>query len=763
MKKGRKVPVQYKDQFRRQQEIMDAQMAYQSARPKDVPIFRLYARGKVPSEIGNPWTPIGELVGDQKSLTLVNAYMSGFLSGFYKSQIDRGVRASVYENPEGMKYANSLTSRYKPFKNYTIYDVQLGYEIDFEPLREKLGPQTVTYLPPEAPASWLGNLQDTWKSIIGDLKGTFSGQEGAQGTGVGAAAGSLPASSNAMSGNTSGASASANKGASSPSTAAGSGSSGSNANGMKTSSGKNKNKNKKKVFHGRRSRSKPLLLSEKSENVAYSQALAPHWYKGLDFSCTGCGRCCLNEGSVWMDINEFVVLCDSLKLPVDDVLRIYATRVVAASWVEITSKVLHTSQNGKDIKTEGCIFLSDSDAKTCTIYEERPVQCRTYPFWPSLMRSDAAWQEERVVPDDEEGKTYSGGCEGIAPTASATPNNTVPPLHIFRQLQLYEWYRGRFPPLVGDASSPASMNGVDSRIADSRMEKDLRVFKQKVDIMQRVRAATTKWIERFVVNLDLCPFAKNTMLRQKARITVVLPPSSAASIPGDTKDYEGIIDALRGEVRYMLAHSNEVVETSLLVLPFHFPSFQEFYAFSLRLQDDILPSLLREVRLYNDASNSGNPTPASQNQQIPPEETSARASKGRLFDRIAKKKKLNRIQRGHGVGIGGSMGSINANSQEDELQLAVFHPLWEWASTRADGDIKESPLSYEKRSPFPVLNLLRTASVQSVASVNSINSVGSVVSGVTQSISLRNQESLERQGLEKLRKEMEDIWKEMWE
>eukprot|EP01031_Cornospumella_fuschlensis_P022540 gene22540-27509_t len=690
MKKGRKVPVQYKDQFRRQQEIMDAQMAYQSARPKDVPIFRLYARGKVPSEIGNPWTPIGELVGDQKSLTLVNAYMSGFLSGFYKSQIDRGVRASVYENPEGMKYANSLTSRYKPFKNYTIYDVQLGYEIDFEPLREKLGPQTVTYLPPEAPASWLGNLQDTWKSIIGDLKGTFSGQEG-----------------------------------------------------------------------GQRNDVECSMEGGLDQYRFCSVKRVKTWHIAKPWRHTG------------TKVSISRVLDVGLKLPVDDVLCIYANRVVAASWVEITSKVLHTSQNGTEIKTEGCIFLSDADAKTCTIYEERPLQCRTYPFWPSLMRSDAAWQEERVVPDDKEGKHWSsqsGGCEGIAPTASATPNNSVPPQHIFRQLQLYEWYRGRFPPLAGDTSSSSSMKGLDSssdaRVVDSRMEKDLRVFRQKVDIMQKVRAAMTKWIERFVVNLDLCPFAKNTMLRQKARITVVLPPSSAASIPGDTKDYEGIIDALRGEVRYMLAHGNEVVETSLLVLPFHFPSFQEFYAFSLRLQDDILPSLLREVRLYGDASNNGNPTPSSQNQQFPQkstEETSARASKGRLFDRITKKKKLNSIQRGHGVGIGGSMGSINVNSQEDELQLAVFHPLWEWASTRADGDIKESPLSYEKRSPFPVLNLLRTASVQSLASVNSVSSVGSVVSGVTQSISLRNQESLERQGLEKLRKEMEDIWKEMWE
>ena len=39
-----------------------------------------------------------------------------------------------------------------------------------------------------------------------------------------------------------------------------------------------------------------------------------------------------------------------------------------------------------------CIFL-DAGGQ-CGIYAVRPVQCRTYPFWPELVGSEAVWQRE---------------------------------------------------------------------------------------------------------------------------------------------------------------------------------------------------------------------------------------------------------------------------------------------------------------------------------------------------------------------------------
>jgi Fe-S-cluster containining protein len=39
-----------------------------------------------------------------------------------------------------------------------------------------------------------------------------------------------------------------------------------------------------------------------------------------------------------------------------------------------------------------CIFL-DADGQ-CRVYSVRPLQCRTYPFWPEIVASAAAWRRE---------------------------------------------------------------------------------------------------------------------------------------------------------------------------------------------------------------------------------------------------------------------------------------------------------------------------------------------------------------------------------
>ena len=70
-------------------------------------------------------------------------------------------------------------------------------------------------------------------------------------------------------------------------------------------------------------------------------------------------------------------------------------------------------------KENACIFLDQGGQ--CSIYDVRPVQCGTYPFWPSLLNNKKAWEDESVVPDNIaiEGTHYRhwspdlGGCEGI--------------------------------------------------------------------------------------------------------------------------------------------------------------------------------------------------------------------------------------------------------------------------------------------------------------------------------------------------------------
>jgi len=38
-----------------------------------------------------------------------------------------------------------------------------------------------------------------------------------------------------------------------------------------------------------------------------------------------------------------------------------------------------------------CVFF-DSQSRACTIYEARPRQCRTWPFWDSNLRTSDDWK-----------------------------------------------------------------------------------------------------------------------------------------------------------------------------------------------------------------------------------------------------------------------------------------------------------------------------------------------------------------------------------
>ncbi|MFZ4403918.1 MAG: YkgJ family cysteine cluster protein, partial [Pseudobdellovibrionaceae bacterium] len=52
-----------------------------------------------------------------------------------------------------------------------------------------------------------------------------------------------------------------------------------------------------------------------------------------------------------------------------------------------------------------CLFLKD---KKCSIYEARPTQCRTWPFWPEVMPAKA-WKKDVVsfCPGVGKGKLWS--------------------------------------------------------------------------------------------------------------------------------------------------------------------------------------------------------------------------------------------------------------------------------------------------------------------------------------------------------------------
>lgn len=101
--------------------------------------------------------------------------------------------------------------------------------------------------------------------------------------------------------------------------------------------------------------------------------------KGLRFECTGCGRCCQarhDYGFIYVDLQERRRLAQQLGI---------TTAAFTRAHCEKTDGWFHLREPAKD-----CQFL---DGKRCTVYDARPSQCRTWPFWPENM-SKKVWNLE---------------------------------------------------------------------------------------------------------------------------------------------------------------------------------------------------------------------------------------------------------------------------------------------------------------------------------------------------------------------------------
>jgi hypothetical protein len=126
-------------------------------------------------------------------------------------------------------------------------------------------------------------------------------------------------------------------------------------------------------------------------------AHAPEWFDaadssgtgtpGLRFACTQCGNCCSGpEGYVGFTDAEASAIAKHLGIS-------------HARFLDDYTKPTHLGRSLKEVRPLGrdsfdCVFL-DRDPATgkalCSIYDVRPTQCRTWPFWDSVLRSPRHW------------------------------------------------------------------------------------------------------------------------------------------------------------------------------------------------------------------------------------------------------------------------------------------------------------------------------------------------------------------------------------
>ena len=144
-------------------------------------------------------------------------------------------------------------------------------------------------------------------------------------------------------------------------------------------------------------------------------------------------------------------------------------------------------------------------------------------------------------------------------------------------------------------------------------------------------STVASWLERAVIGLNLCPFARAVHVRGQIRY-IVTPATEPAQL----------VEALTEELNYLHTCDPQATDTTLLIHPWVLEDFSDYNEF-LDIADVILS----------------------------------------------------------GLGL------------EGELQIASFHPDYQFSGTQRD-DVS----NYSNRSPFPILHLLREDSIdRAIASV----------------------------------------------
>ena len=119
------------------------------------------------------------------------------------------------------------------------------------------------------------------------------------------------------------------------------------------------------------------------------------WYQdGLKFSCSGCGDCCTGApGFVWVNDDEVETMAERINLSCDDFEDQYTRKIGAR-------------RSLKEFSNGDCVFF-DHDSRKCEVYDLRPRQCRTWPFWDSNLKSPEAWAETcEDCPGSGQGKLF---------------------------------------------------------------------------------------------------------------------------------------------------------------------------------------------------------------------------------------------------------------------------------------------------------------------------------------------------------------------
>lgn len=103
-------------------------------------------------------------------------------------------------------------------------------------------------------------------------------------------------------------------------------------------------------------------------------------------ACDTCaGNCCIGEsGYIWITEKEINVLAMHLNITQEELRIKYLNKI---SYKHSIKEVKLSEDNF------ACVFFN-LEKRQCSIYEARPTQCRTFPFWEYFKKNTKEVYEE---------------------------------------------------------------------------------------------------------------------------------------------------------------------------------------------------------------------------------------------------------------------------------------------------------------------------------------------------------------------------------
>jgi len=129
---------------------------------------------------------------------------------------------------------------------------------------------------------------------------------------------------------------------------------------------------------------------------------SPFYAQGLLFSCTRCSACCRFEsGLVFLSEKDASLLCTALNMGLMSFTETYCR------WVPAENGKFQLTL--KEKSNYDCIFWAKEPVEGCMVYDQRPLQCRAFPFWPSIVDNRNNWEmAARECPGMGRGMFHSG-------------------------------------------------------------------------------------------------------------------------------------------------------------------------------------------------------------------------------------------------------------------------------------------------------------------------------------------------------------------